>query len=81
MASSTLAEQYLTAKALGHEVLDIIKSIAEMVTRDGVAADVDAVREIDKRLKICKNPEKVVGSKAYVSVFTVCQDIADRCPF
>jgi len=25
------------------------------------------VREVDRRLRICKNPEKVVGSKAYLA--------------
>jgi cyclin H len=25
------------------------------------------VREVDRRLKLCKNPEKVVGSKAYLA--------------
>lgn len=27
----------------------------------------EAVREVDRRLRICKNPEKVVGSKAYLA--------------
>jgi len=38
-----------------------------MVTQDGDIPSVDVVREIDRRLKICKNPEKVVGSKAYLA--------------
>ncbi|KAF7306741.1 CYCLIN domain-containing protein [Mycena indigotica] len=29
--------------------------------------DVEVVRAVDLRLKICKNPEKVVGSKAYLA--------------
>ena len=28
---------------------------------------VDMVREVDRRLKLCKNPEKVVGSSAYLA--------------
>jgi cyclin H len=38
-----------------------------MITQDGDIPSVDVVREIDRRLKICKNPEKVVGSKAYLA--------------
>lgn len=32
------------------------------------------MREVDRRLKLCKNPEKVVGSKAYAKK----QDEAER---
>jgi cyclin H len=28
---------------------------------------VEMVREVDRRLKLCKNPEKVVGSSAYLA--------------
>lgn len=28
---------------------------------------VDMIREVDRRLKLCKNPEKVVGSSAYLA--------------
>lgn len=33
----------------------------------GHPPDVEAVREVDRRLKLCKNPEKVPGSKAYLA--------------
>ncbi|KAI0307791.1 cyclin-like protein [Multifurca ochricompacta] len=46
--------------------LEAIESIKRTITRDGDIPSVDVVREIDRRLKICKNPEKVVGSKAYL---------------
>ncbi|KXN89889.1 Cyclin mcs2 [Leucoagaricus sp. SymC.cos] len=45
-------------------ILELIKS---MVLQEGHAPDVEAVREVDRRLRICKNPEKVVGSKAYLA--------------
>ncbi|KAF5355950.1 hypothetical protein D9756_003896 [Leucocoprinus leucothites] len=45
-------------------VLELIKS---MILNEGHAPDVEAVREVDRRLRICKNPEKVVGSKAYLA--------------
>ncbi|KAI0280653.1 hypothetical protein BGY98DRAFT_932553, partial [Russula aff. rugulosa BPL654] len=41
--------------------LEGIESIKRTITRDGDIPSVDVVREIDRRLKICKNPEKVVG--------------------
>ncbi len=47
--------------------LEAIESIKRSITRDGDLPSVDVVREIDRRLKICKNPEKVVGSKAYLA--------------
>lgn len=33
----------------------------------GHSPDIEAVREVDRRLKLCKNPEKVVGSQAYLA--------------
>ena len=47
--------------------LEAVESIKRMITQDGDTPSVDVVREIDRRLKICKNPEKVVGSKAYLA--------------
>jgi len=47
--------------------LEAVESIKRMITQDGDVPSVDVVREIDRRLKICKNPEKVVGSKAYLA--------------
>jgi cyclin H len=38
-----------------------------MIRHDGMVPQTDdTMREIDRRLKICKNPEKIVGSKAYL---------------
>lgn len=45
-------------------VLELVRS---MMLNEGHAPDVEAVREVDRRLRICKNPEKVVGSKAYLA--------------
>ncbi|KDR85139.1 hypothetical protein GALMADRAFT_233787 [Galerina marginata CBS 339.88] len=41
--------------------------IAQMITLHGQPPNVESVREVDRRLKLCKNPEKVVGSKAYLA--------------
>ena len=34
--------------------------------KEGVGPYVEVVREVDRRLRICKNPEKVKGSKAWL---------------
>ncbi|KAI0257570.1 cyclin-like protein [Lactifluus subvellereus] len=47
--------------------LEAIRTIKRMITQDGDIPSVEVVREIDLRLKLCKNPEKVVGSKAYLA--------------
>ena len=44
-----------------------INSIKQMILQDGDVPSVEVVREIDRRLKLCKNPEKIVGSKAYLA--------------
>ncbi|KAJ8084174.1 hypothetical protein PM082_002941 [Marasmius tenuissimus] len=49
------------------DILAAIEAIANIITRRGHVPDVEAVREVDRRLKLCKNPEKVVGSKAYIA--------------
>ncbi|EIN13489.1 cyclin-like protein [Punctularia strigosozonata HHB-11173 SS5] len=57
------------ARSKGSEaVLGILGAIGQMIRRDGTVPQTDnTMREIDRRLKICKNPEKVVGSKAYIA--------------
>lgn len=45
------------------KVLEKIKALISQ----GHPPDVESVREVDRRLKLCKNPEKVVGSKAYLA--------------
>ncbi|KAF9044863.1 cyclin-like protein [Hymenopellis radicata] len=48
-------------------IQNTIQSIKDMMTTSGIPPDVESVREVDRRLRLCKNPEKVVGSKAYVA--------------
>ncbi|EAU92858.1 cyclin-dependent protein kinase regulator [Coprinopsis cinerea okayama7 len=45
----------------------VIEEIMNLITTEGRPPNIDTVREIDRRLKLCKNPEKVPGSKAYVA--------------
>jgi cyclin H len=72
LASSELAEQWARAKGLNQTGLDVIKDAAEMIGKEskGGGIDVELVREVDRRLRLCKNPEKIPGTKALVSFFT-----------
>ncbi|KAF8642247.1 hypothetical protein AX16_009522 [Volvariella volvacea WC 439] len=62
LASNT-SDSVLSANAL-ESTLEDIKAL---ITTAGVAPDVESVREVDRRLRLCKNPEKVVGSKLYLA--------------
>ncbi|KAF9270365.1 cyclin-like protein [Marasmius fiardii PR-910] len=48
-------------------IVGSIETVTNLITNHGHAPDVEAVREVDRRLKLCKNPEKVVGTKAYLA--------------
>jgi cyclin H len=43
----------------------ICKDIESLVEREAKIIDVEAVREVDRRLRTCKNPEKTAGSVVY----------------
>ena len=43
----------------------MLEPIKAIILRDGSPPNVEAVREVDRRLRLCKNPEKIVGSNAY----------------
>ena len=66
LAHPEIAASWARAKD-ADTALEAIKSIKRMITQDGDIPSVEVVREIDLRLKICKNPEKVVGTKAYLA--------------
>ncbi|KAL5518759.1 hypothetical protein ACEPAH_442 [Sanghuangporus vaninii] len=66
MASPDFAAAWAQSKS-AESVLSIVKDIEEMISRDGAGPDVERVRDVDRRLRLCKNPEKVVGSKAYLA--------------
>jgi cyclin H len=66
LAHAEIAASWARAKD-ADTALEAIKSIKRMITQDGDIPSVEVVREIDLRLKICKNPEKVVGTKAYLA--------------
>lgn len=64
ITSQWVAMKQLTGSSSLANVLDDIKT---MITAHGHPPDVESVREVDRRLKLCKNPEKVVGSRAYLA--------------
>ncbi|KAH8120098.1 cyclin-like protein [Phellopilus nigrolimitatus] len=66
LASPDLASSWAQYKG-AEAMLSIVKSIEEVIKGDGAGPDVEKVRDVDKRLRLCKNPEKVVGSKAYLA--------------
>ncbi|KAG5644755.1 hypothetical protein DXG03_007884 [Asterophora parasitica] len=45
----------------------VTEAIKTLITTAGHPPQVEAVREVDRRLKLCKNPEKIVGSHAYLA--------------
>lgn len=51
----------------GSTLDETLSAITSLITSSGHPPDVESVREVDRRLKLCKNPEKVVGSKAYLA--------------
>ncbi|KAJ7102131.1 cyclin-like protein [Mycena belliarum] len=72
MASPELATEWAASKlppaspslSTLQDTMAVIRGLIEVAARP---LDVEAVRGVDLRLKLCKNPEKVVGSKAYLA--------------
>jgi cyclin H len=44
-----------------------VESIKDLIQRTGDVPPLEVVREVDRRLRLCKNPEKVPGSKAWLA--------------
>ncbi|KAG8906216.1 hypothetical protein FRB99_007362 [Tulasnella sp. 403] len=80
LASPALAERWagLMSPNDGDALMDIVRRIEEMIERDSQPPNIEVVRDIDKRLKICTNPEKVVGSKAYLAKQAEVEEEAAR---
>ncbi|CAE6418887.1 unnamed protein product [Rhizoctonia solani] len=77
LADPHLAETYLSQKGSGN-MLSVVQEAARMIERDGKGTEVGLVREIDFRLKTCKNPERVKGSKAYEARQAKADAAADK---
>ena len=74
LASPLLAQRWADSKTSAgsaqplSEIMEpTIGAIKYNIAQTGHPPDVEAVREVDRRLKLCKNPEKVPGSKAYLA--------------
>ena len=65
-ASEPLGEKWARMKSPNgaDEILALSRHIQAVIDQDSPPPDLEVVRGIDKRLKICTNPEKVAGSKA-----------------
>lgn len=66
LASPDLASSWAHSKG-ANSAIDIIEDIKTMILQDGMGPDVERVRDVDRRLRSCKNPEKIPGSKAYLA--------------
>ena len=64
LASPQIADTWLRSK--GTEG-GFIPSLCAIVQEGSKLPGVEMIREVDRRLKLCKNPEKVVGSSAYLA--------------
>jgi len=71
LASASFASQWASSKSrsplFASTSENTINAITFLITTSGHPPLVESVREVDRRLKLCKNPEKVVGSKAYLA--------------
>ncbi|KAF8898587.1 cyclin-like protein [Infundibulicybe gibba] len=70
LAAPDLASQWEQSKISpnGNDVLPAaLDALRSLITAGSHLPNVDSVREVDRRLKLCKNPEKVAGSKAYLA--------------
>jgi cyclin H len=69
LSSPGFASQWSASKisVSANTLQPTIETIKSLIKRSGCPPDVESVRTVDRRLKLCKNPEKVVGSKAYLA--------------
>jgi len=66
--SAELATQWAAAKGMDEaRAQKICADIGSIVEREARAIDVEAVRDVDRRLRTCKNPEKTAGSAVFES--------------
>lgn len=72
--SANGAESKLSTAA----ITSTIEAIQSLILSSGQIPDVESVREVDRRLRICKNPEKVPGTKAYIAKKTEEERLAEE---
>jgi cyclin H len=62
----SLATSWAETKGMDEgTVKKLCEEIESVVEREAALIDVEAVREVDRRLRTCKNPEKTAGSVVY----------------
>ena len=71
-AATTWAEAKVSANGADTKlstaaITSTVEAIQSLILSSGQIPDVESVREVDRRLRICKNPEKVPGTKAYIA--------------
>lgn len=69
MVVPDLAKRWLESKHTENHPTNwaIIEDAKSMILTQGKPPAIEAVREVDRHLKLCKNPEKVPGSKAFLA--------------
>jgi cyclin H len=71
LANPEHASKWINAKVTDVASMDnlkqVLSSVQSLIVSQGQPPGVDDVREVDRRLRLCKNPEKVVGSKTYLA--------------
>jgi cyclin H len=62
----TLAQRWAESKGMDMQLMEKTAGrIVAMVATDGKVPELERVREVDRRLRTCKNPEKTAGTAAY----------------
>lgn len=70
LANPEHASNWMNTKVpdvVGMDNLKQLLSGVQSMMSQGQPPGVDDVRDVDRRLRLCKNPEKVIGSKAYLA--------------
>lgn len=69
LAAPEIASRWLESKNSADQRMNpnVIEEIKTLILSQGHPPEIEAVREVDRRLKLCKNPEKVPGTKAYLA--------------
>lgn len=64
LASPQVANTWMRSKGTDGS---FIPRLCAVIEQGSELPGVDMIKEVDRRLKLCKNPEKVVGSSAYLA--------------
>lgn len=78
LASTPLAQSWIASHEASFVDGELITAVKALIVDEGTVPAVEVVREIDRRLKLCKNPEKVVGSRAYEKKKAEEEELANR---